>query len=109
MTFLLMLLMLAQDQTYRAYLPCDSVTPLFMEFHQHGGAQDVVITGNSGCSWVALKTGEAEGWVFFQGETSKTGSGVFAIVTSPNSGPARRGGVRVGGQLIIITQKGRGK
>lgn len=105
---LLTLAVAGQEQTLRARITCDAVTPLTLSFPAHGGAQEVDVAGL--CVWEPVPTASAEGWVTIPFVTSETppggnGPGFFTVAVARNSGPARRGLIRVGGFSVVITQR----
>lgn len=84
--------------------PTCEVTPAHIQFQHFGGAADVQVTGDR--VWVAQPI---QGWITVPMSSAGDGPGQFTIVVPPNTGPQRKGYLRVGGRLVTVIQRGRGK
>jgi hypothetical protein len=100
-----LLMLLAQDQTYRVKVVCDAgtVTPIAISLPWHGGARDIAINDPE-CTWIAAPTGGSE-WIAFPNGQSGQGVGLLTISAPPNRGAQRRGVILIGGQQVVIIQK----
>ena len=73
------------------------ITPTSQHFPYQGGAGNVVVTTQSGCTWTATTNAL---WV----TVSSAGGGSVSYVVQTNREPARVGTINVAGQTVTITQ-----
>jgi hypothetical protein len=75
--------------------------PAVGTFAAAGGPGTIAVSTPGECSWAA--DSEVD-WIALTGGQSGTGPGVVQIEVSPNAGPPRSGGVKVGSQRFVATQ-----
>lgn len=68
-----------------------------------GGGTGAVGVTAAGCAWTAASNSS---WITVTGGASGTGNGSVSFSVAPNNGPARSGGIVIGGQTFAITQTG---
>jgi hypothetical protein len=78
------------------------VTPTAQHFPYQGGAGNVVVNTQSGCSWTALSNAP---WITITSGSSGSGNGSTTYTVAVNSGPARISTLIVAGQTVTITQE----
>jgi hypothetical protein len=78
-----------------------SVAPLTATFGGGGGSGLVTVSTGSSCVW----SGESLApWIVLTAGAPRRGSATLAYAVTANGGPLRRGGLRVAGQEVVITQ-----
>jgi len=76
-----------------------TIVPTAQHFPYQGGAGNVVVTTQSGCSWNAVSN---SAWL----TVTNAGGGSVSYTVQANTGGARTGTLTVAGQTVTITQDG---
>lgn len=78
-----------------------SVSPTSASVPAPGGTIGVAVESGPGCSWTAA-TGQS--WISITSGALGSGAGRVDVTVAANPGPARSGGVSIGGQVFAISQ-----
>ena len=74
-----------------------TITPTAQHFPHQGGAGNVVVTTQSGCTWTAVSNSP---WIII----ASAGGASVSYTVQANTGAARTGTMTVAGQTVTITQ-----
>jgi hypothetical protein len=77
--------------------------PASTDLPREGGAGNVLVILNGGCTWTATTTTD---WIQLTAGSSGTGNGLVQFLVGPNAGPARTGALSIAGQLYLVRQAG---
>ncbi|HMF94490.1 MAG TPA: BACON domain-containing carbohydrate-binding protein [Vicinamibacterales bacterium] len=92
-------LMVTQDPA-----PCRfSASPSNAAVPVNGGSITIALDTLNGCPWTAVSDAA---WLTIAGPASGTGSASISLRAAQNSGGERSGTVRVGGQIVVVTEAG---
>ena len=81
-----------------------TISPTSQSFVSNGGAGNVIVTTQSGCSWTVSSN---DSWITITSGNSGTGNGIVDYSVSANSSmSSRTGTMTIAGQTFTVTQEG---